>query len=203
MKINSNVRIIGKSVTLVPYRKEHVSLYHAWMVRLRTLVAPSFPCTCIQTCLWHRSLHHGLSCAPTPDFPAARSEAARSNSLRASDLTGKSIQSLACCQLRHQVESLLYRRNMTCSSVGWKMLTVRLHTVPGTVSSQFTSGIAAAANVFAPECTFILLDPTLPDTEGTGHHGGGIVSLLAAMVHSQRPTAWQPELAYIITVSDC
>ena len=65
---------------------------------------------------------------------------------------------------------------MTCSSVGLKMLTVRLHSVPVTVPSQFISGIAAAANVFAPECTFILLDPTLPDTEGTGRHGGGMVS---------------------------
>ena len=75
---------------------------------------------------------------------------------------------------------------MTCSSVGLKMLTVRLHNVPGTVPRQFTSGIAATANVFAPECTFILLDPTLPDTEGTGHHGGGTVSLLAALVHCQQ-----------------
>ncbi|DBA90782.1 TPA: N-acetyltransferase 9 [Trebouxia sp. C0004] len=26
-----------------------------------------------------------------------------------------------------------------------------------------------------PECTFILLDPALPDTEGTGQHGGGMI----------------------------
>ena len=52
MKINSNVQIIGNSVTLVPYRKEHVSLYHAWMVRLPTPVAAPLPCTRMQTCLW-------------------------------------------------------------------------------------------------------------------------------------------------------
>jgi len=28
-----------------------------------------------------------------------------------------------------------------------------------------------------PECTFILLDPALPDTEGTGQHGGGETAL--------------------------
>lgn len=28
-----------------------------------------------------------------------------------------------------------------------------------------------------PECTFILLDPALPDTEGTGQHGGGKTTL--------------------------
>ena len=30
-----------------------------------------------------------------------------------------------------------------------------------------------------PECTFILLDPALPDTEGTGQHGGGETALSA------------------------
>ena len=91
MKINHNVQIIGNSVNLVPYRKEHVSLYHAWMVRLRTPVAPPLSCTCTPTIFWnwHRSLQHSLSCGPTPAFPAARSEAARSNSVRTSDLTGK------------------------------------------------------------------------------------------------------------------
>lgn len=29
--------------------------------------------------------------------------------------------------------------------------------------------------ILTPECTFILLDPALPDTAGTGHHGGGMV----------------------------
>ena len=33
MKINRNVKITGNSVTLVPYRQEHVSWYHSWMVR--------------------------------------------------------------------------------------------------------------------------------------------------------------------------
>ena len=35
MKINVNVTLAGEGVVLVPYRKEHVPLYHAWMVSLR------------------------------------------------------------------------------------------------------------------------------------------------------------------------
>ncbi|KAL3145231.1 hypothetical protein ABBQ32_000978 [Trebouxia sp. C0010 RCD-2024] len=31
MKLNRNVTITGNSVTLVPYRQEHVAWYHAWM----------------------------------------------------------------------------------------------------------------------------------------------------------------------------
>ena len=73
------------------------------------------------------------------------------------------------------------------------MLTVRIHNAPVTVPSHFTSDMEAAANVFAPECTFILLDPTLPDTQGTGHHGGGTMYLLAAMMHSHMPAAWQTQ----------
>ena len=32
MKINANVTLTGNNVVLVPYRKEHVPLYHSWMV---------------------------------------------------------------------------------------------------------------------------------------------------------------------------
>ncbi len=35
MKINANVTLAGAGVVLVPYRQEHVTLYHAWMVSLR------------------------------------------------------------------------------------------------------------------------------------------------------------------------
>lgn len=31
MRANSNITLMGKSVVLVPYRKEHVPLYHSWM----------------------------------------------------------------------------------------------------------------------------------------------------------------------------
>lgn len=31
MRINANTRIVGQSVVLVPYRPEHVALYHEWM----------------------------------------------------------------------------------------------------------------------------------------------------------------------------
>lgn len=31
MKINSNTKIIGKNIVLVPYRPEHVPKYHEWM----------------------------------------------------------------------------------------------------------------------------------------------------------------------------
>lgn len=77
---------------------------------------------------------------------------------------------------------------MTCSSVGPKMLIVRLP-VPGNIPSPSACGIEAA--VFAPECTFILLDPTLPDTEGTGRHGGGEMSLLPknGAANFQQPTS--------------
>lgn len=31
--MNSNLTITGERVVLVPYRKEHVPVYHGWMVR--------------------------------------------------------------------------------------------------------------------------------------------------------------------------
>ncbi len=31
MKANANLTITGDTVVLVPYRKEHVELYHTWM----------------------------------------------------------------------------------------------------------------------------------------------------------------------------
>ena len=34
MKINENLQLASKTVALVPYTREHVLPYHAWMVQL-------------------------------------------------------------------------------------------------------------------------------------------------------------------------
>lgn len=31
MKANSNITLLGTNVVLVPYRREHVPIYHSWM----------------------------------------------------------------------------------------------------------------------------------------------------------------------------
>ena len=165
MKINSNVQIIGNSVTLVPYRKEHVSLYHAWMVRLPTPVAaPSLATVCRLVC---GCLQHSLSCALTPAVPAARSGSARSNSVRTSDLTGKppSQPGLLCSRTPSVKPAVQEEYDMQLS---WSEDADSENTqCPSHCTKPFTSDMEAAANVF---CSRVYIYSIRPHTtEHTGN----------------------------------
>ena len=43
MRDNSNLVLCGDKAVLVPYRQEHVPLYHTWMVTISTPLCPPPP----------------------------------------------------------------------------------------------------------------------------------------------------------------
>ncbi|KAL0030990.1 hypothetical protein WJX79_007147 [Trebouxia sp. C0005] len=103
MKINANVTLDGEGVVLVPYRKEHVPLYHAWMQ-----------------------------------------------------------------------DPLL--QEATASE-------------PLTLQEEFDMQKSWAED--SDKCTFILLDRALPDTEGTGQHGGEIEIMIAVKTSRRKGLAFE------------
>lgn len=111
MKINKNVKIVGKSVILVPYRKEHVSLYHAWMVRF--LNRSNFPAASGTSVARTRGLlpfGHGLlvslNHASDNSWPvSARSTPPGSNSVGASQPAGYMVAVISVKFRQHSTHS--------------------------------------------------------------------------------------------------
>lgn len=71
-----------------------------------------------------------------------------------------------------------------------KTLTVSLQATLLAIPGGLAFGIKAAAHLLVPECTFILLDPTLPDTAGTGRHGGGMLTLFSPLNNNPGKLNW-------------
>lgn len=114
MKINAHVTLAGEGVILVPYRKEHVPLYHAWMQ-----------------------------------------------------------------------DPLL--QEATASE-------------PLTLQEEFDMQKSWAED--SDKCTFILLDPVLPDTEGTGQHGGGMIGDVNLFLNdADEPTVAEIEIMIAVKAS--
>ena len=70
---------------------------------------------------------------------------------------------------------------MPCSAAGRRMTEVRR--LPRQLASPVSNCGACKGLLlpFAAECTFIVLDRSLPDTPGTGSYGGGASLLLRVL----------------------
>ena len=120
MRINANVTIAGEVVILVPYRKDHVSTYHTWMVRLQLYLPPrscsSMACrgrvsqTSSTLRVSNTRLEHCV-------YFAARPKTSGSHSFRAPYIAGKCIgtRDLLLTVSCHFTYCLLCRKSLTCS----------------------------------------------------------------------------------------
>ena len=160
MRLNANLAIRGERVVLVPYRHEHVARYHEWMQDPQLQARGA------------RSKGAGSQCAPCR--PHSSKPPARPLSPRPplQELTASEPLSL---EEEYEMQRA-WAEDADSASVGGNRPTRVLVACAWLVAAP--PGCPPHASLplapCAAELTFILLDPSAPDTPGTGAHGGGM-----------------------------
>lgn len=129
MKINANVTLTGNNVILVPYRKEHVLLYHSWMVCANSLCVPALfdePVRGMQGLLPQTALTCIFKMCMVLQQDLNLQEATASEPLTLQ--VGPCLVYLPLPRLRQVAElTTCCRRSLRCRQAGLKTLTVCNH----------------------------------------------------------------------------
>jgi hypothetical protein len=155
MRANCNLVLRGARVVLVPYRPEHVNLYHAWMVGDDSTTGGMRVCV-------QRSRSPALFLLRPPHL-AHRATAVQQD---------PQLQQATASEPLSLKEELDMQKSWTedDKSAPGSLARRRRRPALHLARCNWTPGPSLTATA---ECTFILLDPDCPDTPGTGEHGGG------------------------------
>ncbi|GLI69014.1 hypothetical protein VaNZ11_013553 [Volvox africanus] len=168
MRISNNTTVQGKYVMLVPYRAEHVPQYHEWMqdTHLQQATA-SEPLTMDEE-------YDMQVMAFSEVMPLLKCGTDKSRQRLNRDKPG-AIESYAGSSKQSPKAQPNRVANMTCIlGVSLRGTVVEIH--PKAPSTPYTCRHAVQRSWAEDEdkLTFIVLDRSLPDTPGTGSHGGAM-----------------------------
>jgi hypothetical protein len=179
MRENANLVLTGERVILVPYRPEHVPLYHFWMVESPPPPPGAPPggfgvyhlwnSPADILCLAARRSNPGGDGVRTPHLRGSMLSPVM-DSLYAQDAANFSRPEQPGCAVYMQEEYSMQRSWAEDDDSALQPVSGRPYSLCSVNAAA--EACASPASCLA-ECTFIVLDRSLPDTSGTGQHGGG------------------------------